>query len=129
MVAPVDPADTAGGEDPDAGPVGGEHRGGNSGRSKEARGQHGAHVPEGGLGHPVGGAESFEFVVGQPHPEQAVHQRDGCGHGAPGAHEGLAGERRLHVSGIGHSVGDDRRLEGHDRSPGGQGIGDLVGEV
>ena len=122
----MDAADAAGDEHLDAGAVREEHGGGDGGGSRGALSDDGGDVAAGYLG----GArarlgEGAEVVVVEADRGDAVDYGDGGGDGAVGAHHRLHLARHLEISGVWHTVGDDRALQRHHGAAGGEGGGHL----
>ena len=114
---------------------GGEHRYAGAGREMGGRGDGSGpvcvlcaeygQVADACFHHRVGACESFERCILQPYAGLAVEDRHG------GRQCAVLADRVLEFSGYpeivraGEAVGDQRALEGHDRTTGGEGSGDL----
>ena len=127
---PVDAADAAGGEHPDARHVGDDHGGGNGGGSVLPLGHQDGEVPAAGLGHARARlAQVINLLVGEARLQAAAQDGDGGGDGPVLPDDALHLQSGFHVLGIGHAVGDDGGFQGHHRLPGFQGFLDFRGDV
>ena len=110
--AAVYAADAAGGKDLDAGHGGDHHRRGDGRRAVHALGDEDSQIAAAGLGHArTGLAQIVDLLGGEARLQTALDDGDGGGHGAVVADDLLHVQRRLHVLGIGHAVGDDGTLQ------------------
>src|SRR5690606_21287263 len=84
-------------------------------------------VPEAQLAHAGFGGDPLEVRPVEPHRGDAVHHRDRRRYGTGLPDDVLELHGHLEVARPGEAVGDDRGLEGHDRTAGGERVGDLSG--
>ena len=122
--AAVDAAQTAGGEDPDAGVVGDERRRCDGGGTAAAARQHDREVAHAQLGQVLGG-DALQLVIGEPGLELAVEHRDGGGHDVGFDQQLLEPSGSGEVLWLRQSVRDDRRLQRNDRQTRREGVSDL----
>ena len=116
LSAPMHAADAAGGKDLDARHGGDHHGGGDGAGTVHALGYQHGQVTAAGLGDGVAGlAQIVNFVSGKARLQAAADDGNGGGHGTAGADDLLHLQGRLLVLGIGHAVGDDGALQGHNR--------------
>ena len=119
--SPVHSADAAGGEELDARHMGDHHGGGHGGGAVLAPGADRRQIPAAHLRDlPALFAEVFNLLRGQPRLQPPADDGDGGRHGAVFPDDALHAERRFHVPGIGHAVGDNGGFQRHHRLAGRQ---------
>ena len=125
--APVDAADAAGREDPDARRVGRDHRRRDRGGGPAALGQGDREAGPGGLANGAGrrGGEGVQGVGIEAHQHAAIVDRHRGRDRATLADGGLRGARDLDVLWIRQAVADEGGLEGDDGRAVAQRAGDL----
>ncbi len=121
----VDAADTAGGEDADAGEVGRDHGGGDGGGAGAAGLDGIGEVGGGKLQRLAGLAPASPGGAVEADADPAVDHRDRRRHRTGGAHLGLDGERGVEIVRPRHAVADDGGFQRHHRSSVGECPGDL----
>ena len=109
-------ADSAGGEDPNAGLGGDADRPGDGRRAIAAIRQDGRQVAPARLEHAARAGEALQQRVVEPDLDSPAGQTDRGGNGAGGAHRLFQGARGFQVSRVGQAMGDHRRLECDDRA-------------
>ncbi len=122
------PADATGCEYPDSGPVGSEQGGSDRGGPRSTGGQNPPDVTQAHLYHVIRGGETVKVGRIETDTENAVQQCHRRRNGAAGADGLFDGVCSFQVSGMRKAVGDDGRLEGHDRCTCVQRLGNLVAE-
>ena len=115
--APVDAADAAGCKQRDAGHGGTNHGGCHGSGPVAPHGQQHGQVPARGLGDVLCLPQEHQLLLRKAHLDFSVEHGNGGGQGSVGADGGLTGARRLHIFRVGHAVGDDGRLQRHNRLP------------
>jgi hypothetical protein len=121
----VDPSQTPGGEDPDAG-AGGEVRGGGDRRGPVAAARRDRReVPHPALDHVPAVRDLTERQVIEADPSLAGYDRDRGRHRPIATHGGLDLVRNPKIARPWEPVADQRALERHDRSPVGERGGHL----
>ena len=117
------PADAAGGKDADPGKSRADHGGGHRGRPGPPGGKAGSKVGARQLGHGLRLTQAIKLRVGQADVDLPVHDRDGGGCRAMGAHLGLHPTCCFHILRERHAVGDDRAFQRNDGRALGMGLG------
>ena len=108
-------ANAAGGKDMDAGECGDLHGGGDGGAGNGALDQQRRNVAPAGLGGLAAlERQPLQVLARHADAEAAIHDGDGGGHRAMGAHHILDLARHGEVLRIGHAMGDDGRFQRHD---------------
>ncbi|MPN34782.1 hypothetical protein SDC9_182276 [bioreactor metagenome] len=108
-------ADAAGCKDGDAREVGDDHGGGNSARSVPTLRHQNRQIPAAGLGNGVAGpAQIVDLLPGKTRLQAALDNGNGGGNGPVIPDDFLHVQRRIHVLGIGHAVGNDGGFQRHD---------------
>lgn len=110
----VDSADSAGGEEADAGAVGGEHRPGNGGAAAFPLQDGGGKVAAADFADVCLAGQAFQFGVAQAEADFSVQDGDGGRLSAVLAHDALHLAGELQVLRAGQAVGDDGRFEGNN---------------
>ena len=123
--AAVHPAQPAGGEHGDAGPMGQGRRGGDGGRRRccPAPRPPRRRAPTACDGGVL--AQSVQVGFAEPDVHATVQHGDGGGNRARRPHRRLDVVGDPAVVGAGQAVGQDRRLQCHHAAPGGERVGDL----
>jgi hypothetical protein len=124
----VHAAQAAGGEDADPGGGGQQGRAGHRRGSAEAEGGGHGEVADPELGQIRVRADPVHLGGRQTDVRYAVQHRDGRRDRATRAHRGLDVVGRRPVVRPGQPVGEQGALQGDDRLPGAQRVGDLRGE-
>ncbi len=125
----MDAAEAAGGEHPDAGPVGEEGGRGDGGAAVLAERRHHREVAQARLVEALGRRQLLDLRRGQADRRHARVDADGGRDDAGGAQPLLRLQRYLQVARPGQPVGEDRRLQGDDGGAGGDGLGDFLGDA